>query len=47
MNTTKAPEEKKAYHKPELVVYGDVKELTERGPGNNRVDNEYWKFRTS
>ena len=30
--------EKKKYHSPNLVTYGDVRHLTETGPGNQNQD---------
>lgn len=48
MDTKDAQKEKKTYHSPKLVVYGDVRELTERGTGNKTIDATYPQvFRTS
>jgi len=41
MDTKDARKEKKRYHSPKLVVYGDVRKLTERGPGNRVIDATY------
>ena len=38
MEPIEKQEGKKAYHSPRLVIYGDVRELTETGPGNKAED---------